>query len=162
MDGAGPKADITCALNFSYFIFKERQQLLRYFKAAYGALKRDGIFVLDLLGGPDAMGTDENREKLRGFTYIWEQASFDPLTHAFRCHIHFELPGGKHMKRAFTYDWRLWTAPELRDLLHEAGFAKVHLMWEKTDADGDGLGVYYEPKRAQNEACWWTYVVAER
>jgi len=152
--------DIICALNFSYFVLKERQQLLRYFRAARCGLAHDGLLIVDILGGHGAMKAEQEKERLGGFTYIWEQETFNPLSHEFRCHIHFRSRDGKALRRAFTYDWRLWTAPEIRDLLHEAGFSAVHLLWERTDRTGKGTGAYSEPKRVENQELWWTYIVA--
>jgi SAM-dependent methyltransferase len=162
LDGTGAKADICAALNFSYQTFKQRDVLLKYFKMVRRRLKSDGIFVLDVLGGTEAMGEDENVHDLGDFTYRWEQASFDPLTHDFECHIHFEFADGSKISPAFTYIWRLWTMPELTDLLMEAGFSAVHRLWEKTDRKGEGTGAFYEPKRVENQESWWTYLVAER
>ena len=31
------------------------------------------------------------------------------------------------LKHAFTYHWKIWTIPEVLELLHEAGFAEVHV-----------------------------------
>ncbi len=31
------------------------------------------------------------------------------------------------MKHAFTYHWKLWTIPEILEMLQEAGFAEVHV-----------------------------------
>ena len=43
-------------------------------------------------------------------------------------HIHFkDLEKKRLYEKAFTYDWRMWTIPELRDLLIAAGFSKVIL-----------------------------------
>ena len=136
--------------------------LLEYFKAARKRLKADGIFVLDVLGGTDSMGADVNSHHLGDFVYVWEQAHFDPLTHEFLAHIHFEFPDGSRVTKAYTYDWRLWTMPELCDVLRDAGFSATHPLWEKTDARGEGLGLFYEPKRVENQQSWWTYLVAER
>ena len=51
-------------------------------------------------------------------------------------HIHFEFTNGSRLKRAFTYEWRLWTLPEIRELLGEAGFSRSTVYWEDRDADG--------------------------
>lgn len=158
----GPKADIGCALNFSYCCFKQRAELLAYFKATRKTLQADGLFVLDVLGGTETMRADKNVVDHGDFTYRWEQEFFDPLTHAFGCHIHFSFPDGSKLERAFSYDWRLWTMPELYDILLEAGYSKVHRMWERTDDKGEGTGVFFEPKRVENQEIWWTYLVAER
>jgi hypothetical protein len=39
------KADIVAGCNFSFFIFRERQKLLNYFKGAKASLKKNGIFT---------------------------------------------------------------------------------------------------------------------
>ena len=31
------------------------------------------------------------------------------------------------LRHAFTYHWKLWTIPEVLELLHEAGFPEVHV-----------------------------------
>lgn len=31
------------------------------------------------------------------------------------------------MKHAFTYHWKLWTIPEILEMLQEAGFTEVHV-----------------------------------
>jgi SAM-dependent methyltransferase len=162
LDGVGARSDVVCALNFSYQVFKQRADLLRYFQVARGRVAPKGIFVLDVLGGLDAMMEEETERDQDGFVYRWEQERFDALTHAFLAHIHFEFSDGSAIERAFTYDWRLYTVPELTDLLLEAGFSKVHRLWERTDDDGEGNGSYYEPKHVENQESWWTYLVAER
>ncbi len=162
LEGKGPKADVTCALNFSYCCFKKRKDLLQYFKAARKSLRPEGLFIADVLGGSETMGPDENHHKLGEFTYRWTQEFFDPLTHEMRCTISFHFPDGSSLDPAFSYDWRLWTMPELADVCREAGFSKVHRMWEKTDKRGEGTGVFFEPKRVENQESWWTYLVAER
>ena len=162
LSGKGPKSDITAALNFSYCCFKTRKELVKYFKAARKTLKPDGLFVADVLGGSETMGTDDNRHNLGPFIYRWSQDFFDPLTHEMRCSINFHFPDGSSIEPAFTYDWRLWTMPELTDICEEAGFSKVHRMWERTDKKGEGTGVFFEPKHVENQESWWTYLIAER
>jgi SAM-dependent methyltransferase len=164
LDGVGPKVDLAAGLNFSYNVLHERRDLVKYFKAARRKLVDDGLFVLDVYGGWESMGQETNRRKIpEGFTYRWDQRSFDPLTHHFVCAISFEFSDGSKIEDAFHYDWRLWTCPELRDALYEAGFSKVHALWERTDDEGEGTGSFYEPtKDVDNQESWWTYVVAER
>ncbi|MEE9384714.1 MAG: class I SAM-dependent methyltransferase [Nannocystaceae bacterium] len=162
LDGLGPKVDITTAYNFSYWILEGRETLRKYFKVVRSRLKTGGLLFLDVLGGTDLYGEDENRVDHGDFTYVWKQISFNPLTHHMKCQIGFEFPDGSSIPKAFTYEWRLWSPPELRDLLVEAGFSNVHMMWERTDAEGEGLGRFHEPKKAENTPLWWTYIVAER
>ncbi len=158
LDAPGPRTDITCALNFSYYAFKERKTLGAYFQAVRRKLKPDGLFILDVLGGLESMSSEETETDHGDFVYRWEQAGFDPLTHHVKCYIHFEFPDGSKLERAFGYDWRLWTVPELRDLLLECGFSRVHALWER----GEETGIFYEPRHVENQESWWTYLVAER
>ena len=116
--------DIVSAMNFSYWLLKDRKTLLKYFEAVQRSLTDEGIFFLDAYGGYDShREIDEEREiddDGDGFTYIWEQAAFDPITHRMECHIHFGFPDGSELRNAFNYEWRLWSVPEVRDLLLEA------------------------------------------
>ena len=48
------KVDAIAAMNFSYWLFKERKNLNRYFKRAYRALVDDGILFLDAYVGYEA------------------------------------------------------------------------------------------------------------
>jgi len=162
LEGKGPKGDIVCALNFSYCCLTDRPSLLDYLKAARRSLLPSGVFVADVLGGPDAMTASEERNDLGDFVYRWQQEFFDPLTHEMECHIHFDFPDGSKLEPAFSYQWRLWTMPELADALRDAGFSAVHRLWEKTNDQGDGTGKFFEPKRIENWDQWWTYIVAER
>jgi SAM-dependent methyltransferase len=161
-------ADLIVALNFSFCVFRERDRLRRYLANALGGLARDGVLVLELFGGSAAMDRGEERHDLGDVTYRWEQAAFDPLTNDIVCHIHFEFPDGSKLRRAFTYHWRLWSVPELRDLLREVGFADVRTYWEVTDtdtrADGrlHGSGRYEPREAAEQQDCWLVYVVALR
>ena len=106
--------DIVLAMNFSYWIFKKRDLLRSYFRHVYEGLVDDGIFFLDAYGGSDAYKEMRERTKYDDFTYIWDQASFDPISGDMLCKIHFSFPDGSRIKNAFTYDWRLWTLPEIR------------------------------------------------
>lgn len=161
--------DLLCAFNFSYNILEQRTQLLDYFKAARAALKPDGVFVIDVYGGCEAFDEAEEEREVDGedFTYIWEQASFNPITHHSQCYIHFAFKDGSKLKRAFSYEWRVWTLPELRELLREAGFSTARIYWEEfVDSDDDdeymeGTGIYKEVTDVDNQESWICYVYAE-
>ena len=157
----GPKADVIAAQNFSFYLFLTREELLGYFRAAYRNMAREGIIVLDMLGGPECMDDDlEEVRRFRSFKYVWEQARFDPITHACQFHIHFRFPDGSEMRRAFSYDWRLWSIPEVRELLTEAGFRSADVYWEGTDArTGKGNDVYRRRKHAESDPAWVAYLV---
>ena len=154
--------DLLGAFNFSYFCFKTRDEMRNYFGRVREALKADGVFFLDAFGGPDASDVTKEKTKVDGFTYIWEQAQFEPVTGRILCHIHFKFPDGSKIKRAFTYDWRLWTLPELRELLEEAGFARVRVYWEGDDGEGGGNGEFCEHATGEPDLAWIAYLVAEK
>lgn len=158
-----PKVDVVVAFNFSFFLFKERGELLRYFKSCRAALARDGIFVIDAYGGPESMQKNIERRRVGGFTYLWEQARFDPITHDASCYIHFEFRDGSKLHRAWGYHWRLWTVAELRDLLDDAGFSDTTVYWEGTDTrTNEANGVFRPRAHAEEDPAWITYLVAKK
>ncbi len=154
--------DIVGAFNFSYFCFKTRDEMRGYFARVRQALNEGGLFFLDAFGGPDASDIVKEQTKIDKFTYIWEQAEFEPVTSRILCHIHFKFPDGSKIKRAFTYDWRLWTLPELRELLAEAGFSNARVYWEGDDGDGGGNGEFKEHATGEADPAWIAYIVAEK
>lgn len=164
LEAETPKVDLLTAFNFSYFIFDTRDALRAYFEKAREALVDDGLLFLDMFGGPEAQ--EETKEKTKhkkhGFSYIWHQETFHPVTHFIRCHIHFKFRDGSKMKKAFTYEWRLWTAPEIRELLAEAGFSKSTVYWEGADEDGDGNGEFAPDEKGEADLAWIAYIVAEK
>jgi hypothetical protein len=65
------------------------------------------------------------------------------------------------MRRAFSYDWRLWSIPELRDLLAEIGFSETEVYWEGTDRKtNEPNGVYRKVLSAPDDPAWVAYIVA--
>lgn len=160
LDVRSPKAQMVAALNFSYSVFKTRAVMGRYIENAYASLQKGGLFVMDAWGGGQAQFIMKERRRQKGFTYVWDQAHFDPITHHMICKIHFEFRDGTRMKNAFVYDWRLWTLPELRELMEEAGFEDVHVLWEGTDREtGEGNGVFRRVGRGGDEEAWIAYVI---
>jgi SAM-dependent methyltransferase len=156
-----PPVDAVLAMNFSYYLFKTRPLLKKYFKRAHAALVRDGLFLLDAYGGSDSFLEMEEERDLDGFTYIWDQNKYNPITGDVVNHIHFKFPDGTKLKKAFTYEWRLWTLPEIQEILLEAGFRDVKVYWEGTDKKTkEGNGEFSETR--QGEACpgWIAYLVA--
>lgn len=155
--------DIVLAMNFSYWVFKERKLLLQYFNNVLGGLGPDGVLMLDAYGGADAHRQMRERTPMDGFTYVWHQKRHDPITGDILCQIHFTFPDGSSLKKAFSYDWRLWSLPELRDVLLEAGFGKVTVYWEGTDPKtGEGNGEYSPAEHGEADPAFVVYIVAQK
>ena len=155
--------DVLVALNFSYFIFHSREKLREYFSNAATHVRAGGMIFIDAYGGSGSWSVGEEERSLDGFTYVWDQAKVNPITHEVVNHIHFRFPDGSEMRRAFTYEWRLWTLPEIKEVLVEAGFRNPVVYWEGTDhKSGEGNSVF-KPSRA-GEACegWIVYIAAQR
>jgi SAM-dependent methyltransferase len=155
--------DVVTAMNFSYQLFKTRDQLKAYFSAVRESLADDGILFMDAYGGYDSYREIKEKRKLKGFTYIWEQEHYNPITGEMTCHIHFKFPDKSKLRRAFSYDWRLWTLPELRELLDEAGFSRVTVHWEGTDEEtGEGDGTYSPATVGDADPSWVCFITAEK
>jgi SAM-dependent methyltransferase len=158
-----PLVDLTVAFNFSHFLFKQRHELLAYFRKARTTLRREGIFVVDVFGGHESHRVLEETADHGDFTYRWEQARYDPIAMEILCHIHFDFPDGSRLRRAFSYDWRLWSVRELRELLEQAGFAKTEVFWEGTDTrTWEGNGIFRRAERAPDDPAFIAYVAAIR
>jgi hypothetical protein len=154
------RVDVTAALNFSYFVFQQRAELLAYFQRARASLLPEGILLLDVYGGGDAQRAMRERRRVKDYHYVWDQHSFDPISHRVVNYIDFEFRDGSRRRRAFRYDWRLWSIPELRELLAEAGFARSEVYWEGTDSrTGKGNDIYTRREHAPDDPAWVAYVV---
>ena len=156
------RPDIRCAHNFSYQILSRRADLKDYFVKCRESLSGQGIFVIDTYGGSESfIEMEEQREIEEGaFTYRWEQRSFHPATGRMQCFIHFEFPDGSKLEEAFEYTWRLYTPPELRDILFEAGFREVRTYFEEFDDEGDGTGDFARDEEGPACEGWIGYMVA--
>ena len=158
-----PGSDLIIACNFSFFIFKQRELLLNYFKNSWKSLNKNGMVILELAGGPGMITPLQEKKEVRlskteKFTYIWDQQTFDPITRDAYYAIHFKLSNGKELKNQFTYDWRLWTIPEVREVLADAGFRKTVVYWE-TEHKGKGTGEYIRMDKGDNSYAWVAYVM---
>ena len=155
--------EVVLAMNFSYQLFMTREKLGGYLRKVREALGTDGILFMDAYGGYDAHREIREKTKYKGFKYIWEQARYNPIDGKMRCHIHFGFPDGSKIKKAFSYEWRLWSLPELRELLDEAGFSKVTVYWEETDPEtGEGASVYSPATVGDADPGWVCFLVAEK
>ncbi|XP_021656514.2 uncharacterized protein LOC110647129 isoform X2 [Hevea brasiliensis] len=167
-----PARDIVCAFNYSCCFLHKRADLLLYFKHVLDALsKKGGIFVMDLYGGTSSECKLRLQRRFPNFTYIWEQAEFDIIERKTRISLHFHLQKQqKKLRHAFSYSWRLWSLPEIKDCLEEAGFHSVHF-WlrqmpdseENRTTEGFGVGrdiKYEEVRNFEQEDSWNAYIIA--
>ncbi len=166
-----PKVDLALALNFSFCVFKQRETLRRYFQTVGKSLNPEGLFVLDIYGGTESvMAKSDDVRLIPGFTtpdgleipdfeYTWEQAAYNPINHHTTCHIHFDVPGFGKIDKAFTYRWRLWTLPELQEILLEAGFSRAEVYLHDFDDEGESDEIFRRRKTYENVQGWVAYVV---
>ncbi len=167
-DLGAPRCDIVAALNFSAFIFHQRSELRRYLTHARRCLDRRGLLVLDAFGGPGAMRVQTQErfidppphEGVEPFRYQWEQRAFDPINQRIDCRIHFVPEVGRPCRNAFRYDWRLWSLPELTELLHEAGFTAAEVWCDTYDpATRRSDGVYRPQRSSPARPDWVAYLI---
>jgi hypothetical protein len=155
-----PSTEIIAATNFSWWGFHDRKVLKQYFMSSLNSLVDQGMLMLDIFGGPEAQVVQFEEREYDGFTYIWDQDKFNPITHSYKCNIHFRFPDDSKMENAFQYDWRIWTIPETRDLLLESGFKEVVIYWEGTDQDGNPNGNFQPCGAGDLAPAWVAYIVA--
>jgi len=157
----GPKTDMIFAMNFSYMIFKRREGLKAYFKNCLKNLKPDGVLALDCFGGGGTHRPNVERTVHPTFTYYWEQLDYDPVYNTARSAMHFKPKRGKKILNVFTYEWRIWTIAEIRELLAEAGFRKSHVYWEGDDGRS-GNGKFAVDENGGREEVWIAMILAEK
>ena len=125
--------------------------------------KKKGLFMLDAFGGYEAHQLLEERTKHKDFTYVWDQSSFNPITHEIQCYIHFEFSDKTKKKRAFSYSWRLWMLPEIQECLKEAGFRYVDVYMQGWDNEKDEeTERFYKVTKCDADPAWVAYLVARK
>lgn len=156
--------DAVLAMNFSYNVFMDRETMIGYYRSVRESLADGGLFILDAYGGYEAYKECREKRKInKDFTYIWEQSKYSPITGIMECHIHFHFADGSKMNRAFSYRWRLWTLPEVREMLIEAGFSRATVYWEGEEEDSDeGNGIFEPDEEGTADPSWVCYIVAEK
>lgn len=158
--------DVLFVGNFSIGYWHTRAGLLAYLRHARSRLRPGGVFVCDTYGGESAFLTGEvHRDhwiagddlpdallphRGKRVRYTWEQRSADPLTGMVTDVLHFRLVDADgtidtDLPDAFTYRWRLWSVPELRDTLDEAGFATTEVYAKTAEAIDDEGNAYVAP-----------------
>ena len=158
-----PKVDCVSAFNFSYWVFKERVNLIKYFKNAYKNLNSSGLLMLDAFGGYEAHQELEERTDHKKFTYCWDQSNFNPITNDLTCYLHFEFKDGSSIKKAFEYNWRLWSLPEIKECLTEAGFKSVDFYMQGWDDEKDEeTEEFYKMTSCDADPGWIAYIIASK
>lgn len=167
-----PGADMVCSFNYSCCCLQKRADLVKYFREALKTIHEDGgIFAMDLYGGTSSECALKLRRRFEKFSYTWEQEEFDIVNRTTRISLHFRLNNNQGVIRhAFSYYWRLWTIPEVKECLLEAGFSSVHI-WIKQMSDTherdddeatatDSKAKYEEVTSFLQEDAWNAYIVA--
>ena len=157
-------ADIICAVNFSYFYFKQRATMKQYLSRCLDTMPHGGILILDSFGGSKCYeaNEEETEDDELGYSYFWDQDSFDPVTNYARFYIHFKRKGEAKRTKVFTYDWRMWSIAEMSDLLQEVGFKEPQIYWEGTDEDGEGNGIFSPVTQGEECEAWICYIIAQK
>lgn len=161
-----PQVDILAAQNFSFWIFKTRKEVVEYFRTARANLAADGIMVTDMMGGGECSVENHVDKRVikkgkKGFSYRWTQARFDPVTHDCEFHIGFKFADGSRMKKAFVYQWRFWSIPEVREMMAEAGFTDSWVYWDMEE-DEDKDSQWTRVDSTASAPSWICYVVAQK
>lgn len=155
-DLADIRADVIFVGNFSIGEIHDRADLVAYFARVRERLNPGGVFVCDTYGGESSFleghvhrhhpHPDDPAARIR---YTWEQREADPLTGLVLNALHFrtERSGvvSDEIDDAFVYDWRLWSVPELRDAMAEAGLVETDVYAQLPEAADDEGNVYLSP-----------------
>ncbi|MEL6329304.1 MAG: hypothetical protein AAFR38_06550 [Planctomycetota bacterium] len=151
--------------NFSIGYFHARAELVGYLRCARSRLNPGGFFACDTYGGETAflVGDVHREHPIAGgeplpsleahagkmVRYTWEQREADASTGMVTDVIHFRIENGGRIEDefedAFVYRWRLWSIPELRDAMLEAGFGAVEVYDKTCDARDEEGNVYVTP-----------------
>ena len=179
---APDRADIIAATNFALGYWHTRRDLVAYLAHARSCLTPAGILIADMYGGSTAFDVGTQRRRIADpaggyFWYEWEQRVADAPTGRVFNAIHFEIPRNAKRERAFpsssppfprtirnafTYDWRLWSIPELREAALDAGFHRVDAYTSLGDAMDQHGNLYPRPLAPGEslDADWVVYLVA--
>jgi hypothetical protein len=188
---AKDRADIIAATNFALGYSHTRAALITYLRHAHACLARRGLFLADIYGGHTAFRTGSwtrtiRHPQLGTFLYRWNQREADPTTGMVRNSIDFGIttrakkkttsrsatksaPATKWTKDAFTYHWHLWSMPELRDAMSEAGFQHIDFydsLGDALDHRGNAYICPLRPEPVSKGSCipmdrdWVVYAVA--
>ena len=148
--------------NFSIGYHHDRPSLMAYLRHVRSRLKPSGVFVCDTYGGETAYTRGEVHryhqlpkqlapDGAGGWRvrYTWEQREAHPLTGMVTNALHFRIERAGVIETelidAFIYHWRLWSVPELRDAMREAGFTSTGVYGQLPEAVDDQGRPYIRP-----------------
>lgn len=161
--------DLLFVGNFSIGYLHTRAELIEYLTHARRRLEHThGVFVCDTYGGESAftLGGVHRTHPMPGgklCRYTWEQHSADPTTGMVTNLIHFRVERAGviefELEDAFIYHWRLWSIPELRDAMEDAGFAQTQVYSKLADAIDDEGNAYVMPVEDAEEELDDSYIV---
>jgi hypothetical protein len=138
-DPVRDRADAIFVGNFSIGEIGDRGELVGYLRRSRARLSGGGLFVCDTYGGPSSLrvGAVERSHWIEDgarILYVWEQREVDPASGRVVNAMHFRVEKDgeivESIEDAFVYRWRLWSVPELRDAMAEAGFEETGVRTE--------------------------------
>ncbi len=167
-------ADIIFVGNFSIGYIHRRADLLHYLRQSKARLDAGnsgfggGIFACDTYGGAGAFrlgGLERKYVSPDGYIvhYAWAHDAANPMTAivensiSFRVEHHGEVTDA--LPRAFTYRWRLWSIPELREAMADAGFTSTAVHTAINVAPGEQPQPVDSPEALQED--WIVLIVAK-
>jgi SAM-dependent methyltransferase len=140
--------DVIFVGNFSIGELHTRKKLVQYLRGVRARLSKGGVFVCDTYGGETAFARGSFKRVHEGprgtrIHYTWQQRRADALTGMVENALHFRVERAgeivQDLTDAFVYRWRLWSVPELRDAMSEAGLRATEVYEQLPDAvDADG------------------------
>ncbi len=150
--------DVIFVGNFSIGELHTRSELLDYLRHVRARMQQGGVFVCDTYGGDNAFHIgDVHRTHFapdgKRIRYTWQQRKTDPLTGMVENALHFRVDDGGMIEQefndAFVYRWRLWSVPELRDAMAEAGFVSTEVYADLAEALDDDGNAHVRPVQAE-------------
>ncbi len=134
--------DVIFVGNFSIGYIHTRSLLVDYLRRSAARLSMapaapgSGLMVCDLYDSPGKFARGMLHRTHPGpgnqiVHYTWEQREADALTAMVTAALHFRVVADgeviAELPDAFVYRWRLWSIPELREAMLEAGFASTEV-----------------------------------
>lgn len=166
---ANDPCDLLFVGNFSIGYLHSRAELVEYLTHARERLAAsNGVFVCDTYGGESAytLGGVHRAHPMPGgklCRYTWEQHAADPTTGFVTNLIHFRVERAGviefELEDAFVYEWRLWSIPELRDAMEDAGFSETQVFTKLADALDEEGNAYVMPVEDGEEELEDSYIV---